>query len=56
MLLCVQMADLNSKISDMESGINRQQYEASEVKVQMYMHMYIVYVYIHLYNYSIIIV
>ena len=33
MFLCVQMADLSSKISDMEGGINRQQYEASEVKV-----------------------
>ena len=31
--VCVQLSELNSKITDMEGGINRQQYEASEVKV-----------------------
>ena len=30
---CVQVAELNSKVSEIETGINRQQYEASEVKV-----------------------
>ena len=29
----VQVAELNSKISEIETGINRHQYEASEVKV-----------------------
>lgn len=29
----LQVAELNVKLSDMETGINRQQYEASEVKV-----------------------
>ena len=29
----MQVAELNSKISEIETGINRHQYEASEVKV-----------------------
>ena len=32
-MVLLQLAELNSKMSDMEGGINRQQYEASEVKV-----------------------
>ena len=31
-----QVSDLLAKISDMESGVNRQQYEASEVKVPLF--------------------
>ena len=29
----MQVEELNSKLADVETGINRQQYEASEVKV-----------------------